>query len=66
MDYEVFLLTRMREEYKVSGSTATAVVTGIGRTGRLVSSAALILFLAFLSMSTTPDSERQDHGTGIG
>ncbi len=35
MDYEVFLLTRMREEYSASGSTATAVVTGIGRTGRL-------------------------------
>jgi RND superfamily putative drug exporter len=66
MDYEVFLLTRMREEYKVSGSTATAVVTGIGRTGRLVSSAALILFLAFLSMSTTPDSEVRIMAPGLG
>jgi RND superfamily putative drug exporter len=36
MDYEVFLLTRMREEYNASENTQTAVVTGIGRTGRLV------------------------------
>ena len=47
MDYEVFILTRMREEYDATGSTNTAVVRGIGRTGRLVTCAALILFLAF-------------------
>jgi hypothetical protein len=47
MDYEVFILARMREEYDRTGSTRTAVVRGIGRTGRLVTSAALILFLAF-------------------
>src|SRR5206468_6976731 len=46
MDYEVFILSRMREEYDATGSTQTAVVRGIGRTGRLVTSAALILFLA--------------------
>ena len=45
MDYEVFILSRMREEYDRTGSTHQAVVTGIGRTGRLVTSAALILFL---------------------
>jgi RND superfamily putative drug exporter len=66
MDYEVFLLTRMREEYNASGSTATAVVTGIGRTGRLVTSAALILFLAFLSMSTTPVTDVRIMATGLG
>ncbi|HEV3047639.1 MAG TPA: MMPL family transporter, partial [Solirubrobacteraceae bacterium] len=46
MDYEVFILARMREEFDATGSTDTAVVRGIGRTGRLVTSAALILFLA--------------------
>ena len=40
MDYEVFILARMREEYDKTRSTSTAVVTGIGRTGRLVTSAA--------------------------
>ncbi|MFW6725006.1 MMPL family transporter [Streptomyces sp. MAR4 CNY-716] len=47
MDYEVFILARMREEYDRSGSTSYAVEHGLGRTGRLVTSAALILFFAF-------------------
>ena len=48
MDYEVFILARMREEYDATGSTDAAVVSGLGRTGRLVTSAALILFLGFV------------------
>ena len=52
MDYEVFILSRMREEYDRTGSTDTAVIQGIGRTGRLVTSAALILFLAFISLAS--------------
>jgi len=44
MDYEVFILTRVREEYERTGSTEAAVIEGLGRTGRLVTSAALILF----------------------
>jgi len=66
MDYEVFLLMRMREEYNASGSTTSAVVAGIGRTGRLVTSAALILFLAFLSMSATPVTDVRIMATGLG
>ncbi|HWF52984.1 MAG TPA: MMPL family transporter [Solirubrobacteraceae bacterium] len=65
MDYEVFILSRMREEYDASGSTDAAVVTGIGRTGRLVTSAALILFLAFVSMSSTPDTDVKVFATGL-
>ena len=57
MDYEVFILTRMREEYDRSGSTEVAVVRGIGRTGRLVTSAALILFLAFVAMAAGPGTD---------
>src|SRR4029450_3553678 len=57
MDYEVFILSRMREEYDRSGSTETAVVQGIGRTGRLVTSAALILFLAFMALASGPGTE---------
>ncbi len=48
MDYEVFIITRMREAYDATGSTSAAVIGGIGRTGRLVTSAALILFLGFI------------------
>jgi RND superfamily putative drug exporter len=51
MDYEVFILARMREEFDRTGSTEQAVITGIGRTGRLVTSAALILFLTFVAMA---------------
>jgi RND superfamily putative drug exporter len=57
MDYEVFILSRMREEYHRTGSTETAVVQGIGRTGRLVTSAALILFLTFTSMASGPETD---------
>lgn len=66
MDYEVFILTRMREEYDATGSTEHAVITGIGRTGRLVTSAALILFLSFLSMSTAPETDLKVLATGLG
>jgi RND superfamily putative drug exporter len=65
MDYEVFILSRMREEYDRTGSTETAVVQGIGRTGRLVTSAALILFLSFTSMASGPDTQVKMMATGL-
>jgi putative drug exporter of the RND superfamily len=65
MDYEVFILARMREEYDATGTTDTAVVRGIGRTGRLVTSAALILFLAFLSLASGPETEVKVLATGL-
>jgi putative drug exporter of the RND superfamily len=65
MDYEVFILARMREEYDATGSTDTAVVRGIGRTGRLVTSAALILFLAFASMASAPNTTVKVFATGL-
>ncbi|HVS41755.1 MAG TPA: MMPL family transporter, partial [Candidatus Dormibacteraeota bacterium] len=66
MDYEVFILARVREEYDRTGSTDTAVVEGIGRTGRLVTSAALILFLAFASLASAPDTDIKVLATGLG
>ncbi len=65
MDYEVFILSRMREEYDRTGSTDAAVVRGIGRTGRLVTSAALILFLAFVSMASGPQTDVKVFATGL-
>ncbi|HEY1834784.1 MAG TPA: MMPL family transporter [Solirubrobacteraceae bacterium] len=65
MDYEVFILARMREEYDAEGSTDVAVVRGIGRTGRLVTSAALILFLAFVSLASGPETEIKVLATGL-
>ena len=57
MDYEVFILARMREAYDEHGDTDRAVVDGISHTGRLVTSAALILFLSFVALSTVPSVE---------
>ena len=65
MDYEVFILARMREEWDATGSTDMAVVRGIARTGRLVTSAALILFLAFVSLASGPGTEVKVLATGL-
>ncbi|MBA3787852.1 MAG: MMPL family transporter [Actinobacteria bacterium] len=54
MDYEVFMLTRMREAYDETGSTPKAIELGLARTGKLVTSAALVLMCAFLALSTGP------------
>jgi RND superfamily putative drug exporter len=66
MDYEVFILTRVREAYDASGDARSAVVTGLGRTGRLVTSAAAILMLGFLSMSTSGQTDLKILATGLG
>jgi RND superfamily putative drug exporter len=65
MDYEVFILARMREEYERTGSTDEAVIGGLGRTGRLVTSAALILFLAFVALAASPGTEIRILATGL-
>ncbi|MGI8824339.1 MAG: MMPL family transporter [Chloroflexota bacterium] len=65
MDYEVFILARMREEYDTTGSTNSAVIGGIGRTGRLVTSGALILFFAFIALASGPETDIKVIGTGL-
>src|SRR6185436_3141667 len=65
MDYQVFIISRMREAYDRTGSTRTAVVEGIGRTGRLVTSAALILGLAFIALSASPGTEVKIFATAL-
>jgi putative drug exporter of the RND superfamily len=66
MDYQVFIISRMREAYDRTGSTETAIVEGIGRTGRLVTSAALILFLAFVAFALQPGTEAKLFATALG
>ncbi|MFE4703356.1 MMPL family transporter [Streptomyces sp. NPDC056738] len=65
MDYEVFILTRINEEYAAGHSTDEAVVRGIGHTGRLVSSGALILFLAFVALGGVPQTDVKILSTGL-
>ncbi|MET3961860.1 putative membrane protein YdfJ with MMPL/SSD domain [Marmoricola sp. OAE513] len=66
MDYEVFILARIREEYDNGHNTDEAVIEGIGRTGRLVTSAALILFLAFAALASGPGTDLKIMATGLG
>jgi RND superfamily putative drug exporter len=65
MDYEVFMLTRMREAYDETGSTDKAIELGLARTGKLVTSASLILMFAFLVLSTSPGYEVKPLAIGI-
>src|SRR6185312_2094282 len=65
MDYEVFILSRMREAYDQTGSTDQAIVHGLARTGRLVTSAALILVLAFVALASAPETNLKMFATGL-
>jgi RND superfamily putative drug exporter len=65
MDYEVFMLSRMREAYDETGSTDKAIERGLARTGKLVTSGALILMFAFLVLSTSPGYEIKPLAIGI-
>ncbi len=65
MDYEVFMLTRMREAYDQSSQTQAAVGLGLARTGKLVTSAALVLMFAFFVMSTGPGTDIKQFGIGL-
>jgi len=66
MDYEVFILARMREEYDRTRSTREAVVGALARTGRLVTCAAVILAISFASLSSAPDVVVEMIATGLG
>jgi RND superfamily putative drug exporter len=65
MDYEVFLLTRMREAYDETGDTRQAIALGLGRTGKLVTSASLVLGFAFFVLSTSPGTDIKQFGIGL-
>jgi uncharacterized membrane protein YdfJ with MMPL/SSD domain len=55
MDYEVFLVSRMREAYVHSGDARQAVVTGYGHSGRVVTAAAVIMTAVFAAFLLDPD-----------
>jgi RND superfamily putative drug exporter len=65
MDYEVFMLTRIRESYDELGDTSAAISLGLARTGKLVTSAALVLCLAFFVLSTSPGTDIKQFGIGL-
>jgi uncharacterized membrane protein YdfJ with MMPL/SSD domain len=55
MDYEVFLVSRMREAYVKSGDAREAIVTGYGQSGRVVTAAAVIMTAVFAAFLLDPD-----------
>ncbi|WP_330181565.1 MMPL family transporter [Nocardia sp. NBC_01503] len=65
MDYEVFLLSRIREEYLTSGATGRAVAVGLARTARIFTAAAALLAIAFVGMVFAGVSFVQLFGLGL-
>ncbi|EFL20106.1 predicted protein [Streptomyces sp. C] len=65
MDYEVFLLSRVREEYLRTGDNGTAIVEGVSRTARTITSAALIMVAVFLSFAVAEDPSTKMFGLGL-
>jgi RND superfamily putative drug exporter len=65
MDYEVFLLSRMKEEYERTGDNEEAVAFGLEKTGRIITSAALIMIAVFGSFALTDSIIIKEFGVGL-
>ena len=65
MDYEVFLLSRVREEWDRTGDNARAVAAGLQRSGRIITSAAVLLLVVFLAFTTSGITFIQMIGVGV-
>ena len=65
MDYEVFLLSRIKEEYDKTGDNTHSVAMGLERTGRIVTAAALLLAAVFLAFATSGVSVIKMFGLGL-
>jgi RND superfamily putative drug exporter len=65
MDYEVFLLSRVKEEYDVTGDNDLAVARGLDRTGRIVSAAAALIAIVFVAMISSGISFIKMFGLGL-
>ena len=65
MDYEVFLISRIREEYDKSGDNAASVARGLSRTARVITAAAAIMVAVFLSIVIAPAVSTKQIGLGL-
>jgi RND superfamily putative drug exporter len=65
MDYEVFLLSRIKEEYDLERDNERAVAIGLQKTGRIVTAAALLLTLVFLGIATSDVAVLKAFGVGL-
>jgi RND superfamily putative drug exporter len=66
MDYEVFVLSRIKEQHDAGSADADAVITGLTRTGRIVTTAALLMAVSFLAFGVCTVSFLQLFGVGAG
>jgi len=66
MDYEVFLLSRIKEEYDLERDNERAVATGLQKTGRIVTAAALLLTIVFIAIATSEVALVKAFGVGLG
>ena len=65
MDYEVFLLSRIKEEYDLDHDNEQAVAVGLQKTGRIVTAAALLLTIVFLGIATSDVALVKAFGVGL-
>jgi len=65
MDYEVFMLARIKEEHDAGASTADAVAFGLQRTGRIITAAALLIAIVFASFLTSSATNIKQLGFGV-
>ncbi|WP_062348028.1 MMPL family transporter [Herbidospora yilanensis] len=65
MDYEVFLLSRIREDYLATGDARGSVIRGLASTGRVISSAAAIMVAVFVGFALDPDVTVKTTGVGM-
>jgi RND superfamily putative drug exporter len=65
MDYEVFLISRIREEYDATGDNAASVARGLARTARVITAAAAIMVVVFLSFVLGSDVAVKQIGLGL-
>jgi RND superfamily putative drug exporter len=65
MDYEVFLVSRMREEWDAGRPNDEAVATGLAKTGRIVTAAGLVMFAAFMGFVAGSIVGLQQFGFGL-
>jgi RND superfamily putative drug exporter len=65
IDYEVFLISRIKEEHDRGASDIEAVANGLQRTGRIVTSAALLMSIVFLSQLTSGIASIKLFGLGV-
>jgi len=65
MDYEMFLLSRIKEEHDAGGDTVRAVTAGLQRSGRIITAAAVLIAIVFVTFVTSGVTNIKELGVGV-